>query len=184
MITRLVSMPHSLTWRGHMPPTLGGQFHLKGVEEGEQYPVHFLDPERKLGTTITINSSQENPTAILKPCGKATARFVDAAGEPHEGVNLGLIMVITPGPHESDIEAVKRGELTADTDFVANIDRINHWNGPKTDENGEVTYPALIPGATYRIMTYEDGKSRILKQFSVVSNEHLDLGEFTIVFNN
>ena len=65
----------------------------------------------------------------------------------------------------------------------ANASR-SYWPGPETNDQGRVIFPALIPGATYRLSKYEDGKPKVLKLFTVKSGEHLDLGEFEIEFNN
>ena len=61
-----------------------------------------------------------------------------------------------------------------------NLASTNYWPSPETDGQGHVRFPALIPDATYRLATYEDGKPRVIKQFSVESGEQIDLGEITI----
>ena len=93
-------------------------------------------------------------------------------------------MVVTPGEHEHDYEAAKRGELLADADFVSNIDRTNYWPAPETDNQGNVVFPALIPGATYRLSAFEDGKPKVLKQFTVESDEQLKLGDVIFDLND
>jgi hypothetical protein len=45
---------------------------------------------------------------------------------------------------------LKSTELTADEDFIANFDRVNHGRSTGTNSDGELLMPALIPGATYR----------------------------------
>jgi hypothetical protein len=120
---------------------------------------------------------------VLKPCGEAVARFVDYEARPHHGFALPLALVVTTGAHEHDFAADESGELLADADFLANIDQTNYRNLPKTDLQGRIHFPALIPGATYRLSTFEDGKTKILKEFSVESGEQLDLGDLTIDFD-
>ena len=181
IISRVAFSPFlSLWWRGQMPPTLGGRFDLSGLEEGIDYPVYFLDAKRRLGATAMIHAGGDEPTVVLKPCGTATARYVDPEGNPHVGFRPSLHMIVTPGTHEHDQAAAKRGELAADADFVSNIDRTNYWPGPETDNQGRIRFPALIPGATYRLGTFEDGKPKVIKQFSVESGEQIDLGEISI----
>ena len=70
------------------------------------------------------------------------------------------------------------GKLWADVDFVGNIDGTNYRPAPKTDEQGRVTLPALIPGAIYRIDSHKNDK--VLKEFSVKPGEQLDLGDIAI----
>jgi hypothetical protein len=116
----------------------------------------------------------------LRPCGQATARFVDGEGQPLAGFRASLHMVVTPGVAEHDFEAARRGELAADSEFVSNIDRTNHWHLPPADKDGRITFPALIPGATYRFTTYDDGKPTIAREFTVESGQEVDLGEIAI----
>jgi hypothetical protein len=70
--------------------------------------------------------------------------------------------------------------LTADAAFVANIDRTNYRSGPKSDSDGRITFPALIPGATYRISTFKNGRAAVLKDFVAESQKTLDLGKFVV----
>jgi protocatechuate 3,4-dioxygenase beta subunit len=180
VISRLFVLPHSPWWRGYgdvPPPTLGGKFELSGLGQDREYAVYFLDAKRRLGATQMLRADSKDLTVVLQPCGLASARFVDSQGQPHVGFSPGLHIVITPGEHEHDYAAAKLGKLAADADFVANVDRMNYWPGPKTDEQGRVTFPALIPGATYRLETYKDGKPQVLEQFSVKSGESKDLGD-------
>jgi hypothetical protein len=93
-------------------------------------------------------------------------------------------MVVTPGPHELDRDAADRGELAADSDFVANIDRTNYRPAHATDRDGRLVYPALIPGATYRFIRYDDGKPSIVKEFSVEPGQEMDLGEIVLKERN
>ena len=80
-------------------------------------------------------------------------------------------------PLERELEGLQLGSLAADEDYAANIDRLNHGGFPKADQEGRMTLRALIPGATYRIITTEKGKMRIGKEFQAVGGETLDLGD-------
>jgi hypothetical protein len=66
----------------------------------------------------------------------------------------------------------------AEVAYMANIDRKNYWVAPQTDANGRIMFPALIPGAHYRIAT---GASDVIKQgFVATSGKTIDLGKLTI----
>jgi hypothetical protein len=183
VISRLTYSPLSLHWRGQLPPTLGGRFELTGLEGGKEYPVYFLDAKRRLGRSVMIRADVEQ-TVVLEPCGTATARFVDPEGKPHADFWPGLRMIVTPGADRYDRAAAERGELSADEDFVSNIDRTNYRQGLETDGQGKVTFPALIPGAIYRLTTLEKGKLSVLKQFTITPGEQLKLGDITIELDN
>ena len=80
----------------------------------------------------------------------------------------------------------------ADEDLVGKVDPINYgypqysFAGPQLDDDFRITYPALIPGATYRLQT-SFARSRVdgsfeYSLFTAESGQTLDLGEFTPEF--
>ncbi len=184
IISRLFIMPHAPFWRGYggelPPPVLSGKFELPGLGRDQQYIVHFLDVKRRLGAVQTFRADSPDSTVVLRPCGQASARFVDPQGNPHAGYNPSLYIVVTPGEHERDLAAARLGKLAADADFVSNVDRTNYHPWPQADDQGRVTFPALIPGATYRIDAYKNGDPLVLKQFSVQPGEHVELGDLSL----
>jgi RNA polymerase sigma factor (sigma-70 family) len=136
----------------------GGQFELRGLDPQEVYTVFFLDPKNKQGVVAQVagkDAGAEPITVRLAPCGSATVRYVGEDGKPFVGMsNYSLQMVIQPGvsPFEREL-VMKKDALLADADFVANLDRLNHWEKRPTDADGRLTIPALIPGATYRFLS-------------------------------
>ena len=61
---------------------------------------------------------------------------------------------------------------------------MNHTRDFQSDAQGRVTFPALIPGATYRVVDrsafYAGGEQEIRKEFTVKPGEALDLGDILI----
>ncbi len=190
IVTRLKSWDLAGGWRGDSRPTVGGKFELTGLELGESYKVHFLDARQKLGTTIELKATDEEVKVVLKPCGSVTAKFIVEDEQNRETMRSiqrpSLYFILMPGVAQYDFEARKLGKLAADEDFVENIDRVNYGMGgagPKLDDEFRVTYPALIPGATYRLQTTFD-QSWGYKEFTAKSGETVDLGEFTPKFSD
>jgi beta-lactamase regulating signal transducer with metallopeptidase domain/protocatechuate 3,4-dioxygenase beta subunit/5-hydroxyisourate hydrolase-like protein (transthyretin family) len=179
MITRLHIVSHSPYWRGFPEDVSGGEFHRADLAPGEEYPVHFLEPERRLGATVLLTSDELHPTVTLKPCGEATARFVDVDGNPVADHRASLEIVVTPGSASIDFKAMQMGQITADSDFVANVDRKNHWDRPGSDADGSITFPALIPGATYRL-NFGSGEAISKRDFSAESGRTIDLGDIVV----
>jgi len=105
---------------------------------------------------------------------------VDGGGKPLARFRPMLDVVLTPGCHRYDMDALQRGELAADSEFVANIDRRNFWGGPYTDAEGRCTFDPLIPGATYRINGYVKGRHAAGRDFTVRPGEMLELPAVTI----
>ena len=92
-------------------------------------------------------------------------------------------MVVTPGEFFA-VKARKNGSPFANEDSVTLIDTINYPKDPASDAQGRIVFPALIPGATYRVIdrtTFRDpGGPQLRKTFTVKSGESLDLGDIRI----
>ena len=91
-------------------------------------------------------------------------------------------MIVTPGPF-GGATAQEEGALRADYDLLVKIDPINYRTGPTSDPQGRAVFPALIPGATYRIVDPTvPGPSGypIRKDFAVKPGETIDLGDIRI----
>ncbi len=180
LISRLNIHPSELTWRGFPIETLGGRFELSGLGESREYPVHFLDPKNRLGATVIFKAGDQSPTVVLEPCGEAVAMFTDSRGKPIPDLQPDFEIVVTPGPHRLGPSAMRLVALAADAEYVANIDRTNYREIPKSDAEGRMTFPALIPGGRYRIVTYVKGRPNILKEFVAESGKTLELGKIVV----
>ncbi|HET6881031.1 MAG TPA: M56 family metallopeptidase [Pirellulales bacterium] len=177
VISRLHISPQSGFWRAYGTPTLGGRFELSGLAKGVEYPVYFLEPKRRLSATRVVKAGDSELTVVLKPCGTATLRALDSKGEPvHHFANVQ--MVVTPGAMRYDFDALTRGELAADADFIANVDRTNNALG--ADDEGRLKLPALIPGAAYQVYGMLNEKWLVIKEFQVKTNETVDLGDLVV----
>jgi protocatechuate 3,4-dioxygenase beta subunit len=178
MISRTKAHASSIFWRGQVgygiEEVRGGQFELRGLAAGKDNEVYFLDAERRLGAKVTIRADGDSPTVVLKPCGSATAIYVDRDGKPIANAQPMIEFVAAPGAGRYEM-LLNRAALTADADFMANVDRTNYSRGPKTDAEGRITFPALIPGATYRVVE-TNGQAMSAKTFSVKENETVHLG--------
>jgi hypothetical protein len=159
-----------------------GQFELHGCDPKKTYPVYFLDPKNQWGAKATISGRQagEVVKVQLAPCGKAVARFVDPDGKPLKNYNPGLQILVTPGADLFDETARKKDLLLADTDFLANIDRLNYpRDEPRTDAQGRCTFPALIPGSTYFLHSQKNATVE-RKEFTVEAGKVRELPDITI----
>ena len=158
---------------------------MLGLESDKDHPVYFLDAKRKLGATVNLRGGDENVTVKLQPCGQARAKF--KLDDPDRKFEPTVYFVATPGVGKHDYKKWKLGLVAADSDFNSNVDRINYRlpddGRRKKDADGYYTFPALIPGATYRLFTSESGDWDY-KDFTVKSGETLDLGEFTPKFDD
>jgi hypothetical protein len=167
---------------------LDGRFVLHGLDPATaaEVPVYFLDPERKLGAVVRFSGRSAADAAMtvrLEPCGSARARLVTTDGKPLERyAAAGLVsLVVTPGPPIRWSEA-KDGPPFAEEAYVGELDTINYVNTLVSDAEGRLTFPALIPGATYRVedVTAGPGGPVVRKEFIVKSGEQIDLGDVLI----
>jgi hypothetical protein len=177
MVHRLDGISETFSWR-HAVEIRDGIFEVRGLDPSQTIPVYFLEPEKPWGATVQIGGKDagKEVTVRLVPCGQASAHYVDDEGRPVSNQSPLLYVMVTPGrPHRS------RGQgLSADEDFINNIDRHNYWNPPRSDKNGQVLFPALVPGGIYRL--YRVGKQGLLlhKEFTVESGKTIDLGTVVV----
>jgi hypothetical protein len=177
MISRACISPSPsawLSWRAQNHGSVkSGRFELHGLDPDAEIPVHFLDPHHKLGAAAGFSGRPAAGGAItvrLQPCGTAKARLVDAGGKPiagYQGSRLVSMVVTVPS-------LFRHQEST-----LAVIDRINYGDGPVSDALGRIAFPALIPGAPYRISNFKAETQRY-KDFTVKAGETVDLGDFVI----
>jgi RNA polymerase sigma factor (sigma-70 family) len=156
-----------------------GHFEVHGLDLETEVPVHFLQPVSKLGATVRVSgkmAAQGLVTVRLESCGTAMARLVGPDGQPVTGQPAGVMttMVVTPGPPARSAET-RAGALAADEDVLGRLDPVNHGNGWVADARGRIVLPALIPGATYRIVT-----RGVVRDFVVGHDEDVDLGDVHI----
>jgi hypothetical protein len=76
--------------------------------------------------------------------------------------------------------------LRADASTLDQIDPLNYGATLTTDAAGRITFPVLIPGATYRLLDFSSisasaGGPKFRKEFTVKPGEtSLDLGDILI----
>jgi hypothetical protein len=170
------------TWNGGNVHVRSGQFELHGLDPDASVPFYFLDPKNELGATVDLSgkSAENGPLVVrLQACGRAVARYVTPAGKPKVKYDPGLQILVSPGPFRGDDKRNRR-EVSSDQDFVANFDREHYWDKPLTDEDGRCTFPALIPGATYRIPLANKLGDWDQRDFTVKPGETLQLPDITV----
>jgi RNA polymerase sigma factor (sigma-70 family) len=191
VLSRAILLPQPVPWRWFWGQTHGdvrdGRFELHGLAPDAEVPAYFLDPEHQLGAlaVFSVPAAKDGPITVrLQPCGLAMARLVDRTGKPlagHRDPYL-IAMVVTPGPDRlSDAEA-DRDRLAADQDYLSRIDP-DHYADLITDARGRVTFPALIPGATYRVYDRtagNNGRRQVRREFVAASGAAIELGDIVI----
>jgi RNA polymerase sigma factor (sigma-70 family) len=165
-----------------------GRCELHGLPPDAEIPVYFLDSKNQLGATaeFSVKASLAGPITVrLAPCGLAMARLVGPDGIPLAGYRDPYLisMIVTPGRAGFSTDEADQDALAADGDFLSRIDP-DHYNDLVSDAGGRVTFPALIPGATYRITdtTTEDdpGGRKTRSVFVARAGEAIELGEIVI----
>jgi protocatechuate 3,4-dioxygenase beta subunit len=143
----------------HQPTDVrNGRFELRGCDPKAPARVYFLDSEHGWGASAEIEpgKAQTEPTTIrLAPCGSATVRFVDS--ENRAWGNLAICSTRPPFMFPKLVTAVYvplKGEkyfvsphLGLDPRYLKG----RPYDGLRTDADGRVTFPGLIPGAPYKL---------------------------------
>ena len=125
-------------------------------------------------------------TIRLQPCGTAQARLVDPNGQPVAGYKdqYLILMIVAPGVDPGSRDPADAKRPVAEVDYLTRIDSINYLKEPMSDALGRIVFPALIPGATYRISVRpragQAGRPPFRKDFTVKPGETLDLGDIVI----
>jgi hypothetical protein len=104
---------------------------------------------------------------------------VDTKGKPLAGYRPLLWLSLPQRPYSSASELEKllmRFFYSYDAVWAGHADARHHGSGPKTDARGQVTIPALIPGATYRVALF-GGKEKV---FRVKAGETVNLADLTV----
>jgi hypothetical protein len=188
IITRLHIESFNTFWRGdYQLHARDGSFELHGLDPEKAVPAYFLDADHDWGATLDASGklARDGLTVQLQPCGRARARFVGPDGQPVAKLPLWryLEILAAPGPPAFSRGVRDRAALMADSWSLAGVDR-EHYSSlksPVTDDDGRVTLPALIPGASYRLRDLPGAPYRTRnKDFTVKPGEMLDLGEIVI----
>jgi RNA polymerase sigma factor (sigma-70 family) len=192
VFSRLLLLPQPVPWRYFWGDYHGdvhaGRLELHGLAPNAVVPAYFLDAVHKLGATaaFSVNGGESGPIKVrLQPCGQATARLVDSQGKPvarHRDPYM-ISMVVTPGQDRPAPAMPGDNQLAADADYLSRIDP-ERYAGLVSDSDGRVSFPALIPGATFRIFdntSQNDGGRRQLRmEFVARPGETIELGDIRI----
>ncbi len=192
MFSRLLLLPQPWATR-HYSGEFHGDVHnghceLHGLAPDADVPVYFLDSKNRFGATaqFSVKSAATAPIEVrLQPCGVARARLVDPKGNPLAGYRDPYLisMILTPGPDVFSMNPADQDRLSADADYLSRI-APDHYNGLVADARGQITFPALIPGATYRVRdTTTDNEAdgrKTRKVFVAKAGDTIELGEIVI----
>jgi hypothetical protein len=109
------------------------------------------------GLVVTIPRGKPHKPLLLKlqPCGSASGRLVDQAGEPLDGRSVEIVAV-TSGYVGGGYQSVK------------------------TDKKGRFHVESLVPGCTYYVMVAENGTGRAFATAMVESGKNKDLGDIKV----
>ncbi|MGA2255661.1 MAG: carboxypeptidase-like regulatory domain-containing protein, partial [Thermoguttaceae bacterium] len=134
-------------------PIRDGWFSVPGLRPGNSYEVYLCDVKNQWGATVIVSPDDPQPVSVrLAPCGAATARLLDGLGKPCANVlvssppsdlDLNFIMMLTsasPLAGRADLEKTP----VAGSGFPCVHDP--RYRELRTDANGQVTLPTLIPG--------------------------------------
>jgi RNA polymerase sigma factor (sigma-70 family) len=135
-----------------------GHFTLTGCDPDKTYPVIFLDAKHEWGAVALISGKRvegKPPIIRLASCGSAEVRVLDSQSRPIQNYrpNPYGFAVLLAHPYSTDSKGGRQKVPAAAEMRLVSFDR-RHYpypDGLKSDAQGRITFPALIPGATYQL---------------------------------
>src|SRR5262249_60293813 len=83
----------------------------------------------------------------------------------------------TPGPnHRNDLQLALGDSLRGWSYYQGAGER---FRGVRSDDQGRITFPALVPGATYRYWEWKGKKELVKRDFTVEAGKTLELPDIT-----
>lgn len=142
-----------------------GAFTIPGAQADTITRIYLLDPVARVGG-VGDATPADNPTVTLSPCGGLRLRVLGPDHEPlpNFAVNLSLLV-------ERDRPRGCPENGQADPQPVEWFDAINYPTRPKTNADGVVELPALIPGARYSLAIGSGAHRRALGAFTIASGK-------------
>jgi hypothetical protein len=94
-----------------------------------------------------------------------------------------ISVIVTPGRDAYSRAAADQYRPTSDGDYLSRTDP-EHYVDLVSDSQGRITFPALIPGATYRVVdmtSRDDPRGRqVRREFVAAAGEAVELGDVLI----
>jgi RNA polymerase sigma factor (sigma-70 family) len=155
-------------------PVRDGQFTLPGCDPDYRYSVLILDSAKEVGAVVELSAEgpgREPPPVRLARCGQAKVRFTDREGQPVAGLRLCVFLCLrrehprqrpkTEGPPKVNYQGYD----------MRWVDPRHYAHDPRTDAEGRVTLPALVPGALYLLEFYQAGVWRSGPEFTLAPDQ-------------
>jgi beta-lactamase regulating signal transducer with metallopeptidase domain/uncharacterized GH25 family protein len=163
-------------------PIRDGWFAMPGLDPEKEYRVYVIDPDKQCGATAMLPANGTQPVEIhLAACGSASARLVDQNGHPYASEKLDrqpyVHVSLIEAPGVADNRQYDGKQIGFEEYMMENADP-DRYHDLQTDGDGRITFPSLIPGADYRLLAWNQGKSgNGKKDFTVRAGEMVELGE-------
>ena len=159
-----------------------GKLSVHGIPPEGERTVWLLDAENKQGKVLHVRANDANqPLNIaLEKCGSVSRRYVDAKQNPVAGYRPEFVAVQMSFLPEDSFQGKTSNDQFVNFNAII-VDLFEDRNGSNvmSDENGRLTYPALIPGAIYGWSSFPFPSDRPWN-LKVAAGEHLDLPDVVI----
>jgi RNA polymerase sigma factor (sigma-70 family) len=169
-----------------------GNFAIPGCDPKASFNVVLVNFEKKLGTVGKLSGKQagQKVTIRLEPCGSAKTRCVNLDGKVVAGARPDLQLILGDEPR-----GLSRSELIRlyfpdriRTRLVGEPSEGSYnkladalYRNLVSDKEGRLTFPALIPGATYRYWDHPAKNKVVKREFTVPAGKVVELPDIRVV---
>jgi hypothetical protein len=155
-----------------------GQLQIRGLAPDEGRLVWLVDPLAKQGKLLHVKASDGDVSdrIALEPCGAVTMRFVDGENHPVPGYTPELPPIQLMFLPEETVQGNISDQIVANADGLL-LDLFDYRNAHDftTDQDGRMTFSALIPGAIYQVSL-----RGVFRYIKIGSGEQLEIPVITI----
>jgi hypothetical protein len=146
-----VSPIHRSTGGFKQLPVRDGRLELPGCDPGRIYTVLVFDAKRRCGAIVELTGKRAAGASPIRlaPYVQTSLRFKDKAGAPVRGVQVRQVVVIPADRCSGREWRPAPGAPTALAYDMLWVDPVRYEKDPKSDGEGRVILPGLVPGARY-----------------------------------
>lgn len=148
------------------------QFTVPGCREGQITRVYILDAGGRIGGVADVTPSLATPVVRLAECGLLRFRVVGSDGHVRAAQDVSVALLVD---RDRCITEPILAEPVADPQPVEWFDPVDYPTRPKTNAEGVVELPVLIPGARCAVSVGSGANKVVVGRFLIEAGKTITL---------